>query len=698
MVVAVTIWVGALGGAHLPAIAGLLVVTAGLVLAGAMQQPRVALVVVLGIGLFSGNVAAQRVESTLGAELPQGRGVVLGLALTDPDPYGDRHRFVIQPDRWEADGWQAIWSGPPLVVVTESAAVTAGDRVRVVGLLRRAPHLVRGDAVAGRLVATQVDVVATTDSVVMRVGNLVRDRVRTQLVVLSGSPEAALLAGFLIGDIAALPRADNESLRRAGLTHYVAVSGSNVALVLAAWWLVLGPTGAGARLRAATALVVLAVFVVATRWESSVIRAATMAGLVLGGRAAGVPVDAWMALGGAISILIAVSGDLAYNVGFQLSVAATAGVLLGFRIFGDRRPRVLWGALATTVSAQMAVVPLLLVHFGTIPLLSPVANLLAAPLVTVATALAGAGVMVGWEAPLRLAEWCAGLVLAVARVAGEWPQLDVTATLGVAGVLAAVWRTPLRGAVVAGGIGLALLAAVPPGPPDVPTMVFLDVGQGDAVLLRDPTGAVALVDGGRDSAVLAAGLRRHGVGSLDLVVATHGDADHVGGLAGLFSDIEVEHLWVADHMEAGDLLDQVVAEAADSGTVVSAVSAGSSAHLGDYVIEVLSPMRRYAGGNDGSVVLWVTVRDKTVLLPGDIGATAQRELPALHPDLMLVPHHGSATTDLGWLATTLGDWAVISVGVNTYGHPDPGVMATLNEEGVAPLLTRDHGDIEVPFG
>ncbi|MCP4303284.1 MAG: ComEC/Rec2 family competence protein [bacterium] len=690
---AAAIWIGALLGAAAPTAVAVAATLAGLLVA--MMKPQLLLIVVFGVGMFAGSAANGRVAETLGAELPTGPGTVVGTARTDATGFGERYRFVVAPETWGKDGRVVGWQGPPLAVVTHNGAVVAGDRVRVTGLLRDLPDLVRGDAVAGQLVATELDVVGGAGDPVMRAGNLVRARVHTQLEVLGASPEAALLAGFLIGDITSLPTSDSDNLRRSGLTHYVAVSGSNVALVLAALWLVLGP--ASSRVRAIAGLGVLAVFVVATRWESSVIRAATMAALVLGARAFAVPVDAWTALGGAITILIATSGDLAYDVGFQLSVAATGGVLAGFRLFGERKPRVVWGALAATISAQLAVVPLLLVHFGAVPLLSPIANLLAAPLVTVATALAGLGVITGVDVPLRLAEQCAGLFLGIADRAALWPQLGAPAVVAIGGVLVAVWRTPLRGIVIATGVVLGLLAAVPPGPPEEPTVVFLDVGQGDAVLLLDPSGAVALVDGGREPTILAAGLRRYGIGRLDLVVATHGDADHVAGLVGLAGEMEIDHLWISDFMDPGELLGEIMDESAATGTIISAVSSGRTARLGEFDIEVLGPVRRYSEDNDGSVVLWVSVGNRTVLLPGDIGKVPQRDLPGLQPDLMMVPHHGSATTDLDWLAATVGDTAVISVGANTYGHPDSAVMSTLESVGVVPMLTQERGDIVLPL-
>jgi competence protein ComEC len=677
-----------------PVLVGLVVIVAAL---GVAVRWRLAapIVLLIGVGVVSGLLASGRNLATLAASVPSGPGRIAAVAVTDSLPYGERHRIVAEPVEWQPEHGSAVsWSGPPLELIAQVAEVVVGDRLEATGVLRPNGGFVRGDPVAGRLTASNLEVVGSAESPLLMTGNLIRRRVQARL---GDTPEAALLAGFLIGDTAALPPDDVLALRRSGLTHYVAVSGSNVALVLGAWWIAMAPFELGARWRAITGMIVLCVFVVATRWESSVIRAATMAALVLGGRAMGAPIDAWTALGGAVTLLVVVSGDLAYDVGFQLSVAATAGVLAGLGLWQNRSPRLFWGALAATVSAQAAVVPLLLLHFGTVPLLSPLANLIAAPLVTTATALAGLGVVVGWSPAVDLAEGVAGAVLAVARLASDWPQLDAVAVALSASIVAIVPFSRWRTVVVAGVVVANVVVALPPGPPGVPTVVFLDVGQGDAVLLLDPSGAVALVDGGRDPTVLAEGLRRHGIDGVDLVVTSHGDADHVGGLDGVFDRYEIGRLWVPAHQPSSELLHDVVASAGRHAVAVDEVAAGLHAQLGEFELEVFGPQRRYAEANDGSIVLLVQARGVAVLLPGDIGRVAQAEMPSLRPDVLLVPHHGADTTDLEWLRRTAGDLAVISVGLNSYGHPDPDVVDTLRAVPAVVRMTRREGDIVVPL-
>ena len=119
-----------------------------------------------------------------------------------------------------------------------------------------------------------------------------------------------------------------------------------------------------------------------------------------------------------------------------------------------------------------------------------------------------------------------------------------------------------------------------------------------------------------------------------------------------------------------------------------------SYRLGTIGIEVLGPRRRYLTRNDVSIVLWVEA-GLTLLLPGDIEAIAQRELPVLLPDILLVPHHGSASTDRGWLEATVGDVAVISVGPSTYGHPAPEIRSTLTASGAKVRVTMEDGDVSL---
>lgn len=650
-----------------------------------------ALVVVLAAG-FSAFLAEGRRQAELAAPLPAGRVTVAGSAADDARPGPRGQQLTLRPSHLLTGGKWQVWQGARLLVVGPLEGVAAGERIVASGTVGPARLVTRSGPVAGVLKARAVERLGGASDPLFATGNLLRRRVLQGLAAHAGRPAAALLAGFLIGDDHALPDAQVEDLRRSGLTHFVAVSGSNVALFLGAWWLASGPLSWGPRRRALVGLIGLAVFVVATRWEPSVVRAATMAGLVLAGRLAGVVVDGWAALGGAVTLLLVISGDLAGEAGFQLSVAATAGVLGGAGIWAGRRPRWAWTALATTVSAQAAVAPLLLYHFGSVPLFAPLTNVAAAPLVAVSTAVGGVGVVAGFAPLVQAALVAAEAVLVVSRLGGGLPQLGWMGVLGLATAVALATRHRLRPLVALGGV-LAVGAAtvLPGGPPSGPQVVFLDVGQGDAVLLQGPAGETILVDGGPDPLLLRRALLDRHVRRVDLVVATHGHADHLAGLEGLAGWLEVRRAWAGAQEGVASFREEMLA----AGVPVESPARGWVAEVGSFRIEVLGPRRHYAAENDGSLVLRVTAAGRVVVLPGDVEAIAQEELGPLPADVLKVPHQGAATSDVEWLAACRPRLAVISVGPNEFGHPAPEVVEALEAAGAAVLRTDREGDVVI---
>lgn len=505
--------------------------------------------------------------------------------------------------------------------------------------------------------------------------------------------DRALLAGFLIGDTSQIDEIDRAAMRMSGLAHYVAVSGSNVALFLGLLGVVAGPLALGPRRRAVVGLIGLPVYAAATRFEPSVMRATAMAALALSGRLAGIVLEAWQLLSLAVVVLVLADPTLTSNVGFQLSVAATAGVLVGARwpVRG-----LVWRALSVTLGAQLAVAPLLLYHFGSVPALSPVVNVLAGPLVAAATII-GALSVAGLGLLVPLASAIAGLVLDLARAAAGWPQLSTLEFLAIVLVGLVIYTVPwsrqLAAPLAATAVSLALIAPVDSLPPQ--SVVVLDVGQGDSILIHGGSGHYALVDGGPEQTVLIDKLRGYGVRSLDLVVVTHVHADHAAGLIGIVGHIPITRVWADSAPHVTSDFSELRSELASAGVPIVGPSLGQEFRLGDLILTVEGPTRRYASPNDQSIVLTVHGTERSMLLSGDIETFAQSDLEGLRADVLKVPHQGAGTSDPDWLGSIGATTAVISVGPNQFGHPVSWVVELLVASGARVLRTDEDGDVVV---
>lgn len=687
---------GAALGPGFPAAAA--VVAAALAVVGVQARRRWPVVAAVAVvaGMVSGISAAGRERATWEASVPEGPVILLGHAGSDPVGPPGRARATVKPDHLLVEGAWVPWPGPRLMVRGVPDSLSAGERVYVSGTLRAERFRVLQGPVSGVVVADEFRRLAPPSNPMLRLANGLRNRILSSLSGVADSPEGALLSGFLIGDVRRLSAEDHEALRRASLSHFVVVSGSNVALFLAAWWLASGPLGWSPRRRILVGLVGIVVFALVTRWEPSVLRASAMAAAVLGGRLLGVPIGPVTALSLAVTALVLVSGSIVADVGFQLSVAATAGILVGLPLWAHRRPLWVWATLGATMSAQAAVAPLLLVHFGSVPLMAPATNLLAAPLVMVATAVGGVGAVLGLAPVVEIAAALAWMVLMIARTSADLPQLGWWGAIAVGLAAAgAVRYRGIRPVMALVGVALLAAAAAPPRPPGVATAIFLDVGQGDATLFLGPAGEVVLVDGGPDPVTLRRHLRRHGVGRIDLLIVSHRHADHVAGLVGITEVTAVGRLWHPPQLGHDSALDALVEEVRGVGAVVEEPSAGTTATVGQFHLRVIGPLRRYASPNDGSLVVMVEANSVTVLMAGDIEVIAQRELGPLTADVLKVPHQGGATSDPAWLAGSAPALAVISVGPNDFGHPDQGVIEILEASGAMVRRTDLEGSIVV---
>lgn len=690
-------WAGAVGGRWWgQAGLALPVVLGGAAMLLPRHRSRVLLAALLALsGWWSGDASAGREEAILAHPTPSGPVAMDVRLLGDPrqGEYGWWALGVPDPPEPGRPG-----SVPMLLAFQDRPPGQARERIRVEGSRSSRAGRARGDPYSGVVRVDGAESMGREEVSWWTAGNLVRARALERLR--GRGPERALLAGFLVGDTTEVPDADLEAMRRTGLTHLVAVSGSNVSLFLTLTLVSAGPLAAGPRRRAVVGLCALVVLVVATRWESSVVRASVMAGLMLTGRVGGWALDAATALAVTVTGVVVLFGELATDVGFTLSVLATLGVLAGANLALGFLPRPVATALGATVGAQLAVAPVLLAVFGQIPLLSPLANLIAVPVVAVTTAVGAVAVALGWEWMIDLSSLGASVVLTVARVGAAWPQMAWT---GLALVLAGAalglvrqWRPMV--ALAAAVVVATALTAGPAGLPR-PGAVVLDVGQGDAILVASGDGRAMLVDGGPDPALLEEKLSGYGVASLDLVVLTHVHADHAAGLEAVLGRRPIGEMWLPTPPHATPASRAVSELVVAHGVHARPPPVGETVVFGDLTVEVLAPVRRYVSPNDQSIVLRISAGGgPRLLLTGDVETYAQADLEDVEAEVLKVPHQGAATSDVGWLRSVGAEWAIVSVGPNDFGHPSPEVLAALEASGARISRTDRDGDVAVPLG
>jgi competence protein ComEC len=399
------------------------------------------------------------------------------------------------------------------------------------------------------------------------------------------------------------------------------------------------------------------------------------------------------------------------------------------RTLATRWPRPLATAVAVSAGAQLAVTPLMLLHWSQLSLIGVVANLVVVPLAAALTTLGLLAVLIAaasdtvahlvfqslWLLLLGLRLVVRGFAAipgAVIHVAT--PPAPALAAAAVA-LLTAPVATGRRGRLALTGLAAfavvaTIVAALPDGRLHV---LMLDVGQGDAILVRGPDGRALLVDTGgggpgrsdRGERVILPVLHRAGIRRLAALAITHGDPDHAGGLQSVLEGIPVDEVWVPAGTEGAEWQWPIAA----AGVSRRELARGDRVWLGPLLVTALHPARpdpAVAGGppwdeNNGSLVLRVEWGLASALLTGDAEAKAERDMLAarapLRGALLKVGHHGSRNASSPpFLAAVAPPLALVSVGArNPFGHPSPAALARLADAGAAIYRTDQDGAVEI---
>ncbi len=558
-------------------------------------------------------------------------------------------------------------------------------------------------------------------------------------------PEATVVAGTLWGERGTLPHDVRDDFQATGTVHVLVTAGLHLGLIA---WLVLRALRLVRVPRAAASLTAIPL-VVAYAWLSGAHlpsqRAAVMVTVGLLAQAYGARLVSWNALALAALVVAAVWPAAVTTVSFALSFSCVSAIVLFARRFDQMLeplalPEKMREALALTTATQIGVWPLSAATFGVLAPYAILANAFVVP-ATCAAMIAGIAALAFAHVPVlggaaatltaRIVDAILGVVGAVAALpwARLWvappPALAIVAYDALAVIAALVLRRSARLALALIAVGSAGVLGTTLRLPDGRlTITMLDVGQGDAIVVRTPRGRTILVDsGGRlergagadgrspaelvGERVVLAYLKRQGIRHVDLLVNTHPHGDHVGGFAPIVRALDVVAVADSGQYYGGRAFNDGLHEAAQRRVPVRVVRCGDRWNSDDGVaLTILSPCGvLFADGkndvNENSVVATLEFRGFRMLFTGDAGLQAENRLlqagASLRADVLKVGHHGSAyASSPAFIAAVRPRYALISAGRhNLFGHPAPVTVQTLRDAGAAVLRTDRCGAITV---
>ena len=547
------------------------------------------------------------------------------------------------------------------------------------------------------------------------------------------SQEASILLGMLLGGRAGMEDQQYLDFQKTGIIHLFSVGGLHVAfLLLLVEWLH-SLFGASRRTKLASGVAVLMIYATMIGWPAPVVRAVIMAVLCMVAYYSGRETNPLNFLAMAGIVLMLIDPHNLFSLSFQLTFMATWGLVYLFPLLRKRWPvnSLCKDLLLLPLAAELAVLPLVAYHFNLFSPVSIITNIFI-------TYLAGAAVILGFcaflLAPLlpslaMVALFPAGMCIeAVLFIVGKLQVIPgaycwvanpgiamVIIYYGALGMLCRGLKTKCRRQAVLGFIlflvfiGRLLLPAglFEQGYLEVS---FIDVGQGDAILIKSPRGRFLLVDGGGShlfdvgTKTVLPYLHHRGIRHLDMIINTHPDIDHLQGLESVAREMKFDYLGIPASLQTRHEYQALKKAAASTGARLVTLSGGQNLVWEEGLdIRILHPERGTYTGEDmngQSVVLELRYQDFSVLLCGDIPSQAlsrivdEAESPAT---LVKIPHHGSkGSWSKDFYERIKPRVAVISAGEdNPFGHPAAVVIEGLEQAGIEIMRTDQDGAVTV---
>lgn len=544
-------------------------------------------------------------------------------------------------------------------------------------------------------------------------------------ILRSGTDAEAFTYAMLTGQISDLSPMAKSDLQASGLAHLWSVSGIHTAFLVFLIMFLLRL----ARLRAGWQFIViitsLFLFSAFSGFQPPVIRASIMASWLSAAYLIGRKRNWLPALSASALISLAINPAALFNASFQLSYATVGSLLVFQKTISehiDGVPHKTKGTLSGSIAAQILPIPLIAYYFGRIPIFSVLANMLVLPIAAGSFYLAIFGLplsAVGLDLSIKAANLLSGYILNLGAFFNSMPISTIAITPLTLVMLALIplifiWKKPRKQPLKFATILIISLAifAVEQWWPTANNVItgrrlvveFLDVGQGDATLITGPHHEIVLIDSGPKAYLIQQHLLKRKIKKLDLVVATHADADHISGLPQVLKNFNVRAVADNGFPKNSFLYRDFLATIRRRKIRYILARKGQNISVGNLKLAILNPPKNFFRGtasddNSNSIVIKLKYYETSFLFTADATFETEQRLTAsgLQSTVLKVAHHGSASsTSNSFLQKAKPKVAIISAGRhNVYGHPKPVLIARLRRTDADIYRTDVSSDIKV---